>query len=320
MKVALSIIIPVYNAERYIIETLSSINYQVVNARNISVEVIIVNDGSTDNSKCLINNYISTNACSHYIKLLDQSNQGVSVARNNGIKASKGEYVAFVDSDDLMLEGYIHEVFGVINSVKPDVIEFGFYKFKEELDVSKNNAFFTHNNFGALNKIEVINDIYGNSHFYPFLRIIKREFFLGTEFSAGVKFCEDMIFLHSIYSRIETIYHIDKPLIGYRDNVHGATRNIKEEYIPPMLNFYSYLEKEKGLHIELLKANVFYTIYSCTLNMKTSYSIPLNLVFNVKILLVKVLFSPYLSAKKKAILLSPMFSRSFSRLKTFLKS
>jgi len=95
MSVLLSIIIPVFNIEKYLPACLDSIVYQIDN----DIEVIIVNDGSTDKSGTIADQY----AFSYdYIKVIHQANQGVSVARNRGLLKARGDYVWFVDGDDYL--------------------------------------------------------------------------------------------------------------------------------------------------------------------------------------------------------------------------
>ena len=89
----LSIIIPAYNTEKYIKQCIDS----VINIRNIENEIIVVNDGSTDRTKDILKEYTENN---DRIKVITQENQGASAARNTGIKASKGDYIYFLDSDD----------------------------------------------------------------------------------------------------------------------------------------------------------------------------------------------------------------------------
>lgn len=92
-KVKISIIVPVYNVEQYLEECLNSL----INQTLIGIEIIIVNDGSTDNSTFIINKYKNKYK---NIKVINQKNSGLSEARNTGIKNSTGKYLAFVDSDD----------------------------------------------------------------------------------------------------------------------------------------------------------------------------------------------------------------------------
>ena len=99
----LSIIVTVYNKEPYIIRCLSSCINQV-SVSSDSYEILIINDGSTDNSKTLIENYL---VGKKNIRLISQENLGLSIARNNGIKEAKGKYVWFVDADDIVSENAV---------------------------------------------------------------------------------------------------------------------------------------------------------------------------------------------------------------------
>ena len=91
----ISVIVPVYNVEEYLEECLESIQNQTYT----NFEVILVNDGSTDNSKEFCERYCKQDTRFH---LLNQENQGQSAARNHGVTASKGELITFVDSDDVL--------------------------------------------------------------------------------------------------------------------------------------------------------------------------------------------------------------------------
>jgi glycosyltransferase involved in cell wall biosynthesis len=91
-----SVVIPMYNSEQTIVDTLNSIKNQTYKGE---IEIIVVNDGSVDKSKEIVNDYIHQNPELN-ILLINQENRGVSVARNNGLKMAKGKYFAFIDSDD----------------------------------------------------------------------------------------------------------------------------------------------------------------------------------------------------------------------------
>ena len=99
----LSIIVPVYNVEDYIRPCIESIFKQGLNDNDF--EVIIVNDGTEDNSIGVIQDIINEH---ENITVINQENQGLSVARNNGIALAKGEYILMLDSDDLLIENRLH--------------------------------------------------------------------------------------------------------------------------------------------------------------------------------------------------------------------
>ena len=104
-----SVVIPMYNVENYIGETLQSI----LNQTYKNIEIIVVDDGSKDKSAEVVKDYQQKNACIRYIF---QENSGVSAARNRGIEEASGEYIAFLDSDDLWLESKIEKQLERISS------------------------------------------------------------------------------------------------------------------------------------------------------------------------------------------------------------
>ena len=106
-----SVIIPTYNREEFIVETINS----VLNQTYKDFEVIVVDDGSTDNTKQKLEPFKSK------IKLIEQPNSERAVARNNGVKNSSGEYIAFLDSDDIWIKDKLEKQVKLLDS-KPDVI------------------------------------------------------------------------------------------------------------------------------------------------------------------------------------------------------
>ena len=116
MEPIVSIIIPAYNADRFISETIESVLKQAFD----SWELIIVNDGSTDKTKEIIDKYISRD---NRIRIINQSNKGVSVARNTGIENAKGQFIALLDADDLWQEDNLKEKVNLLlSNVKPDFV------------------------------------------------------------------------------------------------------------------------------------------------------------------------------------------------------
>lgn len=120
----ISVIVPVYNVEKYLEECLDSIQNQTFS----NIEIILVNDGSTDNSKEICKKYCEQD---NRFKLINQTNQGQSVARNTGVAASKGEFIAFVDSDDIIRQDYL-EVLIRYMSEEVDIVESQFTVHKKE--------------------------------------------------------------------------------------------------------------------------------------------------------------------------------------------
>lgn len=108
----ISVIIPMFNSESTIIRTLTSVINQTVN--KVDYEIIVVNDGSTDKSLKLVNNFAAKHSSS-IIKIIDKENGGVSSARNVGLKAARGKWIALLDSDDEWLPDKIERQLDFIN-------------------------------------------------------------------------------------------------------------------------------------------------------------------------------------------------------------
>jgi len=96
----ISVVIPMYNASKTIERCLDSVLEQTY----LPYEIIIINDGSTDDSRAVVEEYIKRNTSKLNIQLINQKNSGVSSARNRGIKESKGDWIAFLDSDDIWVK------------------------------------------------------------------------------------------------------------------------------------------------------------------------------------------------------------------------
>ena len=120
----ISVIVPVYNVEKYLEECLDSIQNQTYS----DIEVILVNDGSTDKSKEICGKYCKQD---NRFQLLNQENQGLSAARNSGVAASTGEFIAFVDSDDIILPNYLETLMHYMRE-DVDIVESQFTISKEE--------------------------------------------------------------------------------------------------------------------------------------------------------------------------------------------
>ena len=112
-----SIIIPTFNRVHSILKTLDT----VVNQTYSDIEVIIIDDGSIDNTDVLIHDHIKKNSLQDKVTYYFQENKGVSAARNNGLRMAKGEYVIFLDSDDFMLPNRVEEQVKAMIAEKSDI-------------------------------------------------------------------------------------------------------------------------------------------------------------------------------------------------------
>lgn len=219
--ITLSIVIPIFNAEDYLVECLNSIVAQW----HKNVEIICINDGSTDNSLEILKSYIDNldTEIAKKIIVIDQLNMGVSNTRNIGLKKYSGEYLGFIDPDDVILPNYFNRLFEEIEKCKPDIIEF---KYKD----SNNNVFSVSDNTGDLWST------FKTGRWYLWSRIYKRELIEGHYFIPNIIF-EDMAFLPQIYIKARNIQYIDDCLYLYRINPDSLTRVVSKKSID--LNMFS---------------------------------------------------------------------------------
>ena len=124
----LSLIIPVYNAERYIGQCLDSLLNQ--NLPDQDYEIVCVNDGSKDRSLSILEGYANAHA---NIRIVNKENGGVTTARNAGLDAAKGDYIWFIDADDLVKENILAQLKAMVPDTGCDRIVFGAYEFTDQM-------------------------------------------------------------------------------------------------------------------------------------------------------------------------------------------
>lgn len=216
MCAAVSIIIPVYNAEKYLAECLGN----VVNQTLGDIEIILINDASTDNSLSIIRD--CKNQYSDKVTVIDSAeNLGAGGARNLGIEAAKGEYIGFVDSDDLIDVTMYEKLYAKAKEGNYDVVDCGYYKQAEDmaiLHISDELA----GRLTSEKRKEII--VSGG---YIVSKIFRRDLFLDTtlRFRRNV-ILEDADFLTYLYGTVQSIGIVKEVLYYYRNNTVSSS-NIK---------------------------------------------------------------------------------------------
>lgn len=261
MSVKVSVIIPVYNCEKYIGECIESLINQTLK----DCEFVFVNDGSSDKSKKIIEEYAKSD---NRIKLINQKNSGVSVARNAGLKIAVGEYIGFVDGDDYIDTDYYEKLY---NAAKSNFCEIVICDWKSEVNGIENrlNLPFERN--------KVLNKMYIEDKIYPFfikedsLNSVCNKIFNNNlirenniMFPVGVELGEDGFFNVVATTYADKVYYLDSCGYYYREVKGSATRNvIKKDYFKRALSVYKKKPKEyekwpiKEEEIEKLKAMKF---------------------------------------------------------------
>lgn len=121
--IKISVIIPVYGVEKYIRQCLESVIKQTYK----NLEIIVVNDGTKDNSMKIVEEYL----VDERIKVINKENGGISSARNRGIEEATGEYVSFVDSDDWLEIDLYERIVQILEGNKVDIIVFNYNRYSE---------------------------------------------------------------------------------------------------------------------------------------------------------------------------------------------
>lgn len=261
----LSIIIPIYKVEKYIEECLNSILIQLTS----EVEVICINDGSPDTSMNIVSSLISN--CSKSIQnqfvLINQENKGLSEARNTGIKLAKGEYIAFLDSDDKLIDSFVQDVINAIRKKQPDLIDFN-------LVTSKNKTISIYANSADLN----LKSLFKSGKWFACSRVYSKKL-IGNELFINGIYYEDVGFVPKIYLKANNVEYLNKNLYWYRIRQNSITNNVSEDSYNKSL--YSF-EKLIKIYMDLYRVEnnkiyyflsffIFYTMitYVCKNKNKT---------------------------------------------------
>lgn len=217
-KVAISVIVPVYNVELYLSECLDSILKQKYD----NFELILVDDGSTDNSGIICDEYCKKNS---KVKVIHKANEGPGAARNSGLKISNGEYVCFIDSDDYISDDYLKILYENAVRFNADVSQCGFISSTENeifastklnIPVKRNKKYL----FDLLTKI---NSGYDNvSLTVIWNKLIRREIAKKISFPAGI-WHEDEFYITQLVDKLQVFIETPTQLYFYRHRPDSIT-------------------------------------------------------------------------------------------------
>lgn len=203
-KQLISIIVPVYNAENYLNKCIESLINQTYN----SLEIILINDGSTDNSRHICEKFAKKDK---RIKLINQKNSGVSVARNKGIDIAKGKYICFVDSDDYVSQEFVEKMFNHIKINRADLAICNINKV--------NNKGIKYQDYTSFDKNIITKEEYYESinSFGGFLwnKIFKKSIIGNLRLEEDIYYCEDELFVINYVEKCNKISCINEPLYFY---------------------------------------------------------------------------------------------------------
>lgn len=210
----LSVVIPVYNVEKYVKECMDS----VVGQSYKNIEVICVNDGSTDNSESLIRKYCEND---DRVKVINQKNSGVSDARNTGISNATGEFITFVDPDDVLELNAYEAAIKHFEENNTDIVVWGYKTFPIF------DSWYEHagNVSGKLYESDSINAYFNEKSSTVVWNKIYRSSLIKNEpvkFKSGLKYGEDINFNLLVFPKARNIRFIPDKLYNYRIKREGS--------------------------------------------------------------------------------------------------
>lgn len=222
--VSVSVVIPVYNVEKYLNECMDSI----VNQTLSDIEIICINDGSTDNSLDILQEYAS---CDDRIIIFNQKNQGHAVATNKGIEMARGEYLFLMDSDDILKLNALELTYNEISEKKVDFVLFKSLNYDDQKDEYYESENFSMNNIFEVvgNEIFDYNDIKElmfNACVTPWSKLYSREFIIreNIRFPEGLIF-DDNVFFYESLLKAKRISFLDEFLFIRRWYATSSTMN-----------------------------------------------------------------------------------------------
>lgn len=302
-KPLISVIVPVYNCEKYIKKCIDSIRQQTYN----NLEIILVDDGSDDNSLTLCKEKALFDK---RIKVFHKKNGGASSARNLGLEKANGEYIGFVDSDDYIDPDMYKELLNILITNKLYIVssKIRSVDLNHQILGEANNT----KEINILNYDDTIKYFFNHSNYSMCTRLIHKSVFENLRFIEGHCF-EDCLMTFEIYLKIKHSCYYQNTFYNYLERPNSVTRKKifgKKERDSIFGADYIYdLVKEKCPKYKDYAIKFKYSIYSAMINrisknvLIDNYSFCKELAIKIKINLSEILFAKKLKFYKKLILL-----------------
>lgn len=234
----ISIIMPVYNSARFVKKALDSI----ISQNFFDYEILLINDGSADESITICQEYSDIYPS---IRLIDKSNEGVAITRNKGIEEAYGEYIFFIDSDDIIFPDTLGHVVNVLKEKQPDLLRYEF----QTIDTSGNNF---SPNYEVVCRRKYANKIMAPSEFMQ--RVMRKEYQLcfnvfrrklliqqHLRFMEGCTYNEDTLFIVRYLSCCKTCLYLPVLCYGYRKYEDAVTAKFTEKNFKDVFNVFANL-------------------------------------------------------------------------------
>lgn len=244
----LSIIVPVFNVENFVINCLNSLYEQ--NIPNDEFEVIVINDGSTDRSLELVEAFAQTY---ENMRVYSQTNSGPSAARNYAIKRALGEYLLFVDSDDFLLPEKLNSLLRIAETSKLEVLRADYVTSNEDGIINMKQRRYNNSRYVYTNKIVdgnvLFSEIFCMEFFTPLL-LLKRDFILKNRifFKENIYF-EDVDFSTRLSFKVKRAMYVSTIFYVYRLRNKSITHSINPKKLNDLVYVINKLDKWKSTNL-----------------------------------------------------------------------
>ena len=222
----LSIIIPLYNCEKYIKQCLDTIFRQEMNESEF--EVIVIDDGSKDSGYSLASEYAKRH---QNILVMKQENQGVACARNNALEKATGDYVTFVDADDMLVSGSLGKLIKIAVDNKADIVKAAHKEVPEDTVCKDFSSNHDNGSIHVMTGEEAIVNVTRMKEGYCWGYLISRKLITDNRlsFPPKVAFMEDWAFITQAILKSRTFVNADVLLYLYRRNSSSCMANVTTE-------------------------------------------------------------------------------------------
>jgi GT2 family glycosyltransferase len=237
---SISLIVPTYNGQAYIADCLQ----HVVSQMQADHELVIVDDGSTDATLAIVRAVQAAHP-QLAIRLIEQPNQGISMARNTGLKNAHGDYIAFVDSDDRLLAGSLAALDAVIAQQRPDVIATAFRMWHPDAPSKDRDVYMDYAAGEVITcQDRMLSPFFNDRHMYVWCKVCRREIYAQLEMPLfpPQRLFEDVAVVPRLLQRCRTMVYIPHVLLAYRQHPVSITRVISAQWC---LDFASALASVK---------------------------------------------------------------------------
>lgn len=263
----ISVIVPVYNSKLYLSNCLKSILNQTFS----QYELLIIDDGSDDGSEIICDEYKGQDS---RIRVFHKINQGVSSARNLGIVEAKGDYITFVDSDDIIKPNYLQGLYESINYTNSDIAICKYCVDKEGAEIKQIDN--VKNNYIEKSQIDILSGLFSSTEFMTVWGKLYRSYLIKDTFFISENIGEDVEFNSRIYLKSERFVYLPDELYIWRDNFLSTTRRKFSLNNVTALNCYfmayTNMPTENGLYqsfaLQRLYKVILSTRYNCTSEFK----------------------------------------------------